>query len=522
MTRVLHWTTRGLALLLAAVAVVALVAPRNTWFVLPAVTVWVVTAAVVLLPLAGRRARSRVAEAVARRPAAAVGRGTAVAGLVVVAHLPLALIDFGWDARQVYWGAELLAADEELAGSRVEYFAKYPNNIPLLAMLSAAAKVGSWAGLSPLAGMLVAQTVGLLVVVWCLGSTLVRLDRPGAVWPVQALATVLLGLNPQVAIPYADLPTATFVAVALWAGARAWRGGGRGWWALAAVGLVLAVSLKPYAVALALGALALVPGLAARRGRLAATVTVAGAAAALAVGVLAVHAVSARVTGLPEERLVQVQHPYPVEHFLAMGTYDSQDPSPTRVYGGWNWEHASAMKHERDQQVRREISRDKIVAQVSERGVLGNLAFVAQKVAWTWGDGTFWAHGEGQDAARPGLLPGALGQVQQWFVGSGEPYRQHTAGVLQGVWVATLLLTAAGLWRAPASPWVATCALTLVVLTAYLGVFETRPRYLVALLPVLLVLAGLTAGRACCAESGQYATRLGPERKTVGADGPAR
>lgn len=536
MSRLLRWTPRALSILLALVAAVALVAPRNSWFVYPATTVWVATAVVLVLFVGGGRVGGRMARAVARRPWRAVAIGTAIGGLLVLAHLPLALIDFGWDARQVYWAAEKLTDGRGHSEGGTEYFAKYPNNIPLLALLYGATTLGSGLGLSYLTSMLAAQAAGVVVIIWCLGSTMVRLGRPGAVWPVQALATVLLGLNAQVAIPYSDLPTATFVALALWAAVRAWTGAGRGWWAVALAALVLAISLKAYAVALALGALALVPGLMRQRGRLRAGLLVLGVLAALVIGVLGVHSGAARLTELPEDRRAQAMEPYPVEHFLAMGTYDSQDPSPTRTYGAWNWEHASAMKHEPDQEVRKAISRQRIAQQVGERGVVGNLGFVAKKVAWTWGDGNFTAHGEGDDGARPGLLPGGWGQVQEWFIGSGEPYRQQVAPVVQGIWIAVLLLTAGGLWRARPHPWVTTCAATLLILTAYLSIFETRPRYLVALLPVLLLLTGLTAGqlrrrtpaeqvpeeRRRSAHSGQCATHLGPERNSLSSSAPAR
>ncbi|QFG67947.1 hypothetical protein [Ornithinimicrobium pratense] len=501
MTRVLHWMPRALSLMLAVVAGVALVAPRNTWFVFPVGAVWAATAVVLLAFIGGARTGNAMARAVARRPARAVALGTVLGGVLILAHLPLALIDFGWDARQVYWAVEKLADGRGLSQGGVEYFAKYPNNIPLLALMYGGVTIGSGLGLPVLAGMLAVQTAGMLVVLWCLGSTLVRLGRPGAVWPAQALATVLLGLNAQAAIPYSDLPTAALVALALWAVVRAWTGAGGAWWAVALAALVLAVSLKAYAVALALGALALVPALAQRRGRVRAGAVVLGVLATLVVGVVGVHAGAARFTELPEERRAQATEPYPVEHFLAMGTYDSQDPSPTRAYGAWNWEHASAMRHEPDPDVRREISRQKIGQQVGERGVVGNLEFLTKKVAWTWGDGTFAAHWEGDDRTQPGLLPGSWGQMQQWHIGSGEPYRQHVAPLVQGLWVAVLLITSVGLWRARAHPWVAACALTLLVLTAYLSIFETRARYLVALLPVLLLLTGLTAGQARAGKS---------------------
>ena len=124
----------------------------------------------------------------------------------------------------------------------------------------------------------------------------------------------------------------------------------------------------------------------------------------------------------------------------------------------------------------------------------GNVAFFSRKVAWTWGDGTFWAYGEGTDQDAVGALGPRWSGAQQWFIGSGEAYRRWTAPLTQGVWVGILLLTGVGTWRHRNRVWVQLCALTLGILTAYLALFESRPRYLVALLPVLLLLTGLTTG----------------------------
>lgn len=500
------WVRRVAAILLLAVGLTALLSPRNSWFVLPVGWVWGVT---VLLLVGWWLAEGRRAPQVQESTSSlrTVWLGALAAGLLVVAHQPLALIDFGWDARQVVWAVEKVVSGEGPSSGTLDYFSKYPNNRPVVLLGVAAATVGGWFGLGVLTSLLLAQALAVVVMVWCLGAALVLLGRPRAVLPVQVLATILVGLNPQMSIYYSDVPSAGLVALSLWAGVRASVSRRPAWWVLSLAALVCAAALKPYAVALAVGALVLLPVLTRRRSARAAYATAAVAALALGVGVPAVHAVSGAATALTTERLERVQEPYPVEHFLAMGTYDSGEDSPTRVYGGWNWEHASAMKHEPDPEVRRSVSRQKIVAQVSERGLVGNISFTARKVAWTWGDGTFWAHGEGDDKDKEAALDLPVGgtAVQQWFIGSGEGYRAVTAGLVQGVWVGLLLVTGWCLRRSRTSPWIATCATTLLVLTAYLALFESRPRYLVALLPVLLLLAGLVAfrGPRGSAESGQ-------------------
>ncbi|TQM96133.1 hypothetical protein FB476_0996 [Ornithinimicrobium humiphilum] len=504
----LGWVTRALGLLLAAVALTALVAPRNTWFVLPPVVVWVSTAAVLLLVAVGRRPARAAAGLVARRPGTCVALGTVVGGALTALHLPLALVDFGWDARSVYWAAERWVQGTEQTAAGLEYFAKFPNNIPLLAYEGTVLRVGAGLGLSSTSALLAAQLGCVLVILWCLGSTLVRLGRPGAVWPVQALTTMLLGLNANLSMPYSDVPAAAAVAVALWAAVRAGTGAGRRWWAPALLALVVAVAFKAYAVALAVGALALVPGLVRRKGVLVATGTVLLAGAGLVAGVMTLHGVAARAVDLTAGTRATAEPAYPPLHFLGMGTYDSGDPSPTRTYGGWSEKYVRATGGELDPQAREAMLRRMVRDQIVERGVAGNVSFFARKVAWTWGDGTFWAFGEGTDKDAVGALGPEWSSAQRWFVGSGEPYQRWTAPVTQGVWVATLLLTAVGAWRSRDRAWVPVCALGLVTLTAYLTLFESRPRYLVALLPLLLLLTGLTTGRvvALRADSRQHAS----------------
>ena len=348
---------QGLAVLLVLVGLTALVAPRNTWFVLAPGVVLASTAAVLVLRVAGRAPGGAAAELVARRPALAVAAGTAGGAALTALHLPLALVDFGWDARNVYWAAERWVEGTEQTVLGLHYFAKYPNNIPLLAYEGTVMRIGADAGLPYTGSLLAAQLLCVVLVLWCLGSALVRLDRPGAVWPVQALATVLLGLSGNVATPYSDVPAAAAVAVTLWAAARAWTGAGRGWWLVSLSALVVAVSLKAYAVALVLGAAALVPRLVRSRGPVVAAGVVLLVAVGLAAGVAAVHGVAARTVQLTQQTRATAEPAFPPLHFLAMGTYDSGDPSPTRDYGGWSGEQVRATGGELDHEGREALVR---------------------------------------------------------------------------------------------------------------------------------------------------------------------
>lgn len=491
---VLSAAPRLLAVCLAAVAALALVAPRNSWFVLPSAVVWTTTVLGLLVVAALRGpVLGRCDQLVRSRPRGAVAAGALVGGTLAAAHAWLAFVPFGWDARGTFDGAERIAEGAAFTETDWEYFARYPNNIPLALAESGIIDAGAAVGLSPVVAVVAAQVAGFVVLLWCLGSMLVMLDRHAAVLPVQGLATLLLGLNAGLAVPYSDFPAATLVAVALWAAVRGWSGR-PAWWLLALVAMVLAMGIKIYTVALAVGLLALVPALARQLGRLQAALVVVAVGVSLAVGVVAVHDVARRATGLTDDQLVRYDPGVPALHFLALGTYDSQEDSATRRYGGWSAEHIADTRAVKDPVAREQMLRAKVVAQVSERRVLGNIEFFAKKVGWTWGDGTFWAHGEGPDKTQGARLPGAAGQLQLWFIGSGEPYRRWTAGVVQGVWILTLLTTAVVACRRHRDPWVRVGAMALLALAGYLMLFESRPRYLVALLPVLLLVAGL--GRA--------------------------
>lgn len=86
-----------------------------------------------------------------------------------------------------------------------------------------------------------------------------------------------------------------------------------------------------------------------------------------------------------------------------------------------------------------------------------------------------------------------LGGLSEWTTATGEHYRLK-ASLVQGLWVGGLLLLGGTLLLARYDRWRTGASLALLGLTAYLIVFEARPRYLLALLPVVLA-AGLTSHR---------------------------
>ncbi|WP_165368646.1 hypothetical protein [Serinicoccus sediminis] len=469
--------TLGVGLL--AAVVVALVAPLNSWMAFPRAAVWATTAAasgllVWWLCRAGRPGGGGTE----RRT---VWLGVVVGTAVTAVHAALALVPFGWDARRIFESAGTLAGGGALPEEALVYFARYPHNVRLLALEQGAIEAGGVVGLPALASVLVPHVLCVAVVLWALGRACVELGRPRASPLVQALATVLVGLSPNVAVPYTDLPAAAAVAVAAAAMARCVRSWHWGWAVLGAVAMGLGVALKPYAVVLVVAAVLVVLGT--RRLR---PVLVAGMLGLVVAGtVAAVSTASGAVTGLSQERLAEVGQPFPAEHFLAMGTWDSQEESVVRRWGAYRQEQVDATAA-MEPATRAARLREQAWEQVAERGLSGNARFFGAKAVWVWGDGTFWAHGEGADGVAPSSLPQPWSSLADASRGAGLLYPWR-AGLVQGVWLGVVLSTAVALLRARPDPLLTTWVLALGGLTAYLMIFEARPRYVLAFVPLLLL-----------------------------------
>lgn len=169
------WPLRALGAALLVVAVVALVAPLNSWFVPDPLVVRLAAAAALLWLLVAARWTGGQG-----RPAR-LWAGVVVGTLLSAAHAVLALVPFGWDARRVFSTATLLAAGGDLPAEAVAYFARYPHNVRLLGLEQVALEAGATVGLPPLAAVLVPHVLCVAVVLWALGRGAVELGAPRAV-----------------------------------------------------------------------------------------------------------------------------------------------------------------------------------------------------------------------------------------------------------------------------------------------------------------------------------------------------
>ncbi|WP_256829359.1 hypothetical protein [Ornithinimicrobium faecis] len=477
------------------VVAVALVAPRNSWFVFDRGLVLTTFIGVLLLGLLFQRGRTLAAWQ-ARRPLLALCLGGALVAVGTTTYAFSAVISYGWDAGAVANAAETLSQDRHLSDHVLDYFARFPNNVPLLALEMLIVDLGHAVGFSPTMSLVLFQVFCVVVVSMCIGCIASLLKEPEWILPIQGIILVLLGLTPMVAVPYSDLPAAVCVAAGVTAMAALFRcRSGSGFYVLCSVGgcvLAFAVVLKVYTVALVLGCgVGVVAAIILVRSQRLRTRYLHGAVSASAVFLLAFMAsssVAESYTGLDDRVLSEVREPFPAVMWLASGTYDTKDASPVRRYGAYRQEMVDATAAIDDQRERRDMLWDRVESNITSQGFVATARFFVMKVAWTWADGTFWASGEGLDSRqKPQPVFNTLAPLSEVAVASGSLYPVKAA-VSQGFWLAVLALLGYSLLRMRPGVLETALCTTLVVVGGYLMLFEARPRYVVAMVPVIAAL----------------------------------
>jgi hypothetical protein len=119
--------------------------------------------------------------------------------------------------------------------------------------------------------------------------------------------------------------------------------------------------------------------------------------------------------------------------------------------------------------------------------------FYAAKAAWNWGDGMFWAWGEGQDAKpnRLGPAHGVAAAVRAVDRPEGRWYGTRS-DLTQAVWLTVLATLGLGalLTRRP-RPEVLLLALSVLGLMVFTLLFQGRSRYLFTFVPLVVALAAM-------------------------------
>ncbi|NHN54607.1 hypothetical protein G9U51_02280 [Calidifontibacter sp. DB0510] len=479
------WVQRFTGGCLLAVVLLVLVHPRpsiyppDRWVVTPVVLL--VVAAVAALWWSGRLRSPSWSERAWRR----VGLGAGVASTLIAG-----LVAWG-SAYRTTWDAELvhLASYSKFSMSQhAAYFSRFPNNRVLLAVARLAntldREVGGgyalwWAIVNTL---IVAGTVAL--VWWC--ARRIAGARAGALSLVPF--TLLVSLSPWLSVPYTDLLALWSPVAALAASLMAIeRRGARAalWWAMtgASLGVGYAIKVTPL-----VGLVAVVLAILVRRGAwLTRAAAIGVCAVACLVSAWGVNQAAISMSGLSGLTPGISASPWT---YVASGIRTSPGIGGGVYYGLFSddIEHrTTGLPTGQQAQIARQMVRDTI----ERRGARGMASFAVNKTIFNWGDGTFWAYGEGHDRFEPPMRSDPVSRAVQGFAApSGSAWQLHV-DVAQIGWLLLLVLAGVGLLRSRYRFDLLVMATSLLGIAAFTDLFQGRSRYLLGHVPMICVLAAV-------------------------------
>lgn len=500
---------RIVGVMLLGAAVVALVAPFQPNITYDLTVVRLALAAMLLTLLAiwwlGRKERRPALLRKLHCPATLMRHPLAwsilltVAGSVACVIVALNLeYAFGWDAGIVRAIGHRALTDQKLSPYLSSYLSMYSNNFPLVIVDAACEEVArAWGWDLPtpfvfLNGLCLAVSVQSVYAV-------VRLVRGiGAAMVAQLVTLVLLGLSPWMTVPYTDILSTPFPILAIALVLTASRSRSRARWgecgALAVLALAVGYVLKstPAVVFLALGVMVLLVSLGGYGGRAALLRRVVAAFALLASGAAVflgsaslLHETAVEASGVDLTRVDTSRTP-PLVWWVAMGTKSGTGPNAR--FGGYDGRMVVATRVMTPAEDKAYSTR-LLQSRLSRYGPWGYTEFVAKKYAWNWGDGMFWAYGEGTDAKRPVVAHGPITEwVKTWNNPQGKRYLVR-ADVTEALWLLLIGLGGLGLLRHPYHRDVLLLALSALGIALFTVIFQGHSRYLIVYLPIVIALA---------------------------------
>lgn len=367
---------------------------------------------------------------------------------------------YGWDPVTV----QQVAEGTREPGSARRYFSVYPNILPMLMLGKLAVWVEGVTGVRYEHVFIAVAAASLAVT---LAAGIAWLHRRGAqvghAIGFVLLLGVIVGISPWMGVPYTDLvalpiPLAVVALLSLLPDVE----GRRRILLIAATAVLTGIGWAFKTTPVVLLA-AVVVGIVltsrrrtTRRGR---AVTAATAVAATAV---------AAAAGLRTQVYADGQRCY--------GCFDRDITRP--VYGATVADqraHAHAA----------------IRAAISSRSATEHVRFYANKTLHTWGDGMFFAWGEGLDIVEPLQHPAAEGTLAARINSTrGDLLGERTA-VVGGLWAGVLLLAAVRLWQHRRDWDIVAVSSAIAGLVVFTTLFQGRGRYVLVLAPVLIALACL-------------------------------
>lgn len=406
---------------------------------------------------------------------------------------------YGWDPRAIRIATYQLARSGHLDTGLLEYFARYPNNLPLALIETPLTRLALATGISFSNVLLVWNCALFFGVLMFAAATLRCLGRQSWIIPILVLLTLLLGFSPHMVMPYSDLPGCFLSSAFIYIGTRIHADRQRAYmWVCVAAFLVgITYLIKPYVLVIPIaGAIMLIlsgalSNAAHKWGAWGAVWRLALVPMLILVASMGERGLAYRNADVTPAQLETYNAPFPILHWVAMGLHDNGSRQPQRSYGSFDMGIMRRDVHIKDATTRNEVIRQGIEKDIERQGIGGTGVFMAKKIAWVLGDGSFFAQKDGADAKAQPTHPGVIAE----FTLRDGRYYHFKAGLTQAVWGAVLLAIAFGLVRARRRPAVAWLSLAFLGFVTYESVFEGRPRYVVAVLPLIVMLLAWTATR---------------------------
>ena len=417
----------------------------------------------------------------------------------------------GWDVKMLYDSA-WAAVHEPLEKIDWSYYYVYPNNTFLLACETAVVRfcAASLPGLSRsmvYGLMLSANLLAADFALGCLYALARRVWGRRWAWLCLLYGTLLLGFNPWMTVLYSDTLALLFPTFFLWllvGGENA-----RHWWSkalfylLAGAVLAAGVSVKPTVIIAGIAALLarLYFAVFAREKKLKKLAAVLCAALILAAGAgasrTAIKHYVARTLG-PSGWNVQGDSDmeFPWAHFLLMGAVKYEVAPGITYYGAWNNKIITYTSSFTGYQNKVDADLRAYRALVAQQGAAAYLRYLAEKLGWIMGDGSFFWGREGifYQGVDPETvaLQGAWGRSLKPLLQLGSPGNRSLEEFQQGIWLYCLLLLSLSflvVGRERSAVDAMTVRLALIGILAFILLFEGRSRYLFLYLPFFLLAA---------------------------------
>lgn len=463
--------------------------------------------------------QGRLSERLTDRPTLYIELGTTIA--LFVFHLVCLYcigIASGWDVgivRGIVLSEDSLL--ENLPNDSRLYLLHFPNNHLLIAILRAVGKASCkfLPTLNPAASFAVLSSVCVCASVFVCSRAVLRLYKSNTMsLASHALGIALVGLSPWHMIPYTDTLSLPFVAGMAYAAVRMTRDRQARWWLLCGALGYLAYRMKASAIFL-LGTivLAAVINLASRvkedgpdrNARMRRIVRPLGG---LAVGLLSSYLVATLAIGTLGLPADAKNYSYPVEYFLVFGLSET---------GKWNTADYQLAAEQPDRETLTQVERSLALQRIKDYGPIGFARHSLEKLMRTYNDGTFAWGLEGGFYHTTRETTGAIADALRSFYYNNGTLFPVFCAFAQAIWLFVLIgipagliyIIGRGLSREDAAV-IAALASSLVLLTLYLVVFETRARYLLHYAPVFVFLT--TWGYSMLASRVRQVTCLGSRR----------